>query len=1014
MFNDPRGSLWNKWDLHVHTPLSIKQEYGGDQEEVWEKYVSQLEALPPEFNVLGINDYLFVDGYERLLSYRSQGRLGNIALLLPVIELRVDKFSGSGSKLNRVNYHVIFSHEVTPDQIRTQFFGAIASKYKLSHRYASLQNQWGGVVTRDNLMELGQMIREETPASKRKNLPSSPLKIGFNNLNFSLDSIQAALESYQGFRGKYLTALGGAEWGQIRWDASAAEKKSIINGVDFVFLAASDRLHAERAVKKLIEQEVNHRLLDGSDAHHFQESTEKDRIGNCITWIKADPTFEGLRLAAMRYNDRVYLGDEPEKIKRVRSSSTKYIRGVKIKRCDDSDIDEHWFSDSLEFNHDLIAIIGNKGNGKSALTDILALCGRTRTKDFSFLNKHKFLNRDKKANHFEAKLTWESGNEVTYRLSDRVQDHEVEQIRYVPQSFFEIVTNEVAVREGGDFDIELKKVVFSHIPESERLGFERLSDLLDHHTSEVHSDIEHARRQLSDVNQRIEKFEVDTSEGKRNEVQGQIDTKLRELEAHEKTKPQPIEKPEGQSEQAAKLEELNAQIDGLKEQVNGIRARLAYLKKQKSTLAKVKTSLVSTYQRLNQFLQDKEGELQEAGVELDLQTVLKVELEIEPLEKIIQENAGVISRTEHQLDLDRADTFAAQLRDCEQKAKKLRAELNSIDKGREEYLRLLQEWQEGKAAIVGEPSAVGTLRFYEQRKKWQLEKYPQELAEQREKRREIVKGIFGKLSQLEQVYRKLAEPVQNCISNHPLTKEKYGLTFEVLFESVGFSEGFLGLIDQGRAGSFHGKKDGDEVVAAILEKHTFETEEDVLAFIDEVFDHLHRNHRLTPPKEGSVKNQLRKKADLNGLYDFVYGLSYLRPSYSLQLDGKELRQLSPGERGVLLLIFYLLIDNDDCPLIIDQPEENLDNQSVYELLVPGVSEAKRRRQIFLVTHNPNLAVVCDADQIIHCSIDKKDGCRVKYDSGAIENPKFNKYALDILEGGFKPFDVRRRTYLQNP
>ena len=272
MFNDPRGSLWRKWDLHVHTPLSIKQEYGGDQEEVWEKYVSQLEALPPEFNVLGINDYLFVDGYERLLSYRSQGRLGNIALLLPVIELRVDKFSGSGSKLNRVNYHVIFSQEVTPDQIRAQFFGAIASKYKLSHGYASLQNQWGGVVTRDNLMELGQMIREATPASKRKNLPSSPLKIGFSNLNFSLDGIQAALESYQGFRGKYLTALGGAEWGQIRWDASAAEKKSIINGVDFVFLAASDRAHAERAVKKLIEQEVNHRLLDESDAHHFQES----------------------------------------------------------------------------------------------------------------------------------------------------------------------------------------------------------------------------------------------------------------------------------------------------------------------------------------------------------------------------------------------------------------------------------------------------------------------------------------------------------------------------------------------------------------------------------------------------------------------------------------------------------------------------------------------------------------------------------------------------------------------
>ena len=72
----------------------------------------------------------------------------------------------------------------------------------------------------------------------------------------------------------------------------------------------------------------------------------------------------------------------------------------------------------------------------------------------------------------------------------------------------------------------------------------------------------------------------------------------------------------------------------------------------------------------------------------------------------------------------------------------------------------------------------------------------------------------------------------------------------------------------------------------------------------------------------------------------------------------------------MLLIFYLLVDNDDIPLIIDQPEENLDNQTVYKLLVPSIKEAKNRRQIIIVTHNPNLAVVCDAEQIIHASIDK--------------------------------------------
>ena len=100
---------------------------------------------------------------------------------------------------------------------------------------------------------------------------------------------------------------------------------------------------------------------------------------------------------------------------------------------------------------------------------------------------------------------------------------------------------------------------------------------------------------------------------------------------------------------------------------------------------------------------------------------------------------------------------------------------------------------------------------------------------------------------------------------------------------------------------------------------------------------------------------------MEALYDLIFSLDFLKPRYSLRMGDKELHQLSPGERGALLLVFYLLVDKDDIPLVIDQPEENLDNQTVYELLVPCMKEAKQRRQILIVTHNPNLAVVCDAD-----------------------------------------------------
>lgn len=50
--NDPRGSTWRKWDLHVHTPMSVVQLYGGDTDAVWEKYITDIESLAPEFKVI--------------------------------------------------------------------------------------------------------------------------------------------------------------------------------------------------------------------------------------------------------------------------------------------------------------------------------------------------------------------------------------------------------------------------------------------------------------------------------------------------------------------------------------------------------------------------------------------------------------------------------------------------------------------------------------------------------------------------------------------------------------------------------------------------------------------------------------------------------------------------------------------------------------------------------------------------------------------------------------------------
>jgi hypothetical protein len=84
---------------------------------------------------------------------------------------------------------------------------------------------------------------------------------------------------------------------------------------------------------------------------------------------------------------------------------------------------------------------------------------------------------------------------------------------------------------------------------------------------------------------------------------------------------------------------------------------------------------------------------------------------------------------------------------------------------------------------------------------------------------------------------------------------------------------------------------------------------------------------------------------------------------------------------------------------------------VYKLLIPVIKDVKKRRQLLMVTHSPNIAVVCDAEQIIHAHIERADGNRVHYAMGAIESPDINRHVINVLEGTRPAFDNRGSRYL---
>lgn len=195
-----------------------------------------------------------------------------------------------------------------------------------------------------------------------------------------------------------------------------------------------------------------------------------------------------------------------------------------------------------------------------------------------------------------------------------------------------------------------------------------------------------------------------------------------------------------------------------------------------------------------------------------------------------------------------------------------------------------------------------------------------------------------------------------------------------------------------------------------LGRYDFNSAEHCLGFAEEMLDHLHHDRRTPDGPSTNVTKQLRREKTEGSLLNFLFGFSYLQPRYLLKMDGRELHQLSPGEKGALLIVFYLLVDLNDHPLLIDQPEENLDNETIVDLLVPSIKEAKRRRQIIIVTHSPNLAVVCDADQVIYANKSMQGGPIIKYETGAFENPPIQKRAIDVLEGKPPAFMNRSSKY----
>src|SRR5690606_11207380 len=218
-----------------------------------------------------------------------------------------------------------------------------------------------------------------------------------------------------------------------------------------------------------------------------------------------------------------------------------------------------------------------------------------------------------------------------------------------------------------------------------------------------------------------------------------------------------------------------------------------------------------------------------------------------------------------------------------------------------------------------------------------------------------------------------------------------------------FQTDFLSHVNKTKRGVFHGTNNPEKTIETLINEVDWNSLESIHAFHASIIGKLSTysgEHNL-------IKNQI---PNVKEFYDYLFSLGYITAKYELRLAGKNLNELSPGEKGLLLLVFYLQLDKDNIPLVIDQPEDNLDNESIFSVLANCIREAKKNRQVLLVTHNPNLAVGADAEQVVFVKLEKSNNYRFSYETGAIENPKINQKIIDVLEGTQPAFVKRRLKY----
>ena len=305
---------------------------------------------------------------------------------------------------------------------------------------------------------------------------------------------------------------------------------------------------------------------------------------------------------------------------------------------------------------------------------------------------------------------------------------------------------------------------------------------------------------------------------------------------------------------------------------------------------------------------------------------------------------------------------------------------------------------------ISENEAIKKLTEAVQDEEKKLDKFV-EVEKQTRKTEERYNELLQQLTERFMKYRELHQVYATAINeNRELAMEDLEFSAEAPFRRDAFTQEIQSCFD--RRTSFRSYID--------LEKYdeSWVVADNVAKLINAIVDgtiHLIRNK--TP------ENVLR---ELLG--------DWYNSTYKVSMDGDLIDEMSPGKKALVLLKMLISLAESTCPILVDQPEDDLDNRSIFDELIPFIKKKKIMRQIIVVTHNANVVLGADSEEVIVANQNGKNSpnkkFRFEYRSGSIEDdlPEepgrtdtlgkqgIQQQICDILEGGKSAFDLRKHKY----